>query len=97
VQCQSVGASMNLTEGCPSKDQSCQVSCKDPTASNQCVVLQTQLIDGSPCGMLYLRRMYLYCTFFSGFGGTCIGGHCQSADALDTAKVFSKLSNQTIN
>lgn len=72
-QCQAVGAAMNLTEACPNKgDQSCQVSCKDPTAPNRCVVLQSQLIDGSPCG----------------FGGSCSGGSCQAADALDTAKAW---------
>jgi Disintegrin len=49
-QCQMIGASMNLQSACPSKDQNCQVSCQDPTQSNQCVVLQSQLIDGSPCG-----------------------------------------------
>jgi hypothetical protein len=64
---------MNLKEGCPNKgDRSCQVSCKDPTSPNRCVVLQSQLIDGSPCG----------------FGGTCFKGNCQAAGALDTAKAW---------
>lgn len=50
-QCQLVGASMGLQKACPSNnDKSCQVSCQDPNNSNQCVVLQSTLVDGSPCG-----------------------------------------------
>lgn len=71
-QCQTVGASMNLQKACPSPgDKSCQVSCQDPSTSNQCIVLQSQLVDGSPCG----------------YGGTCNKGNCQAGSALDTAKV----------
>jgi hypothetical protein len=52
-QCQEAGASLNLSQACPSQNQqSCQVSCQDPTQSNQCVQLQTELVDGSPCGTL---------------------------------------------
>lgn len=70
-QCQSVGASMNLQKACPSvNDQSCQVSCEDPSNFNQCVILQSNLIDGSPCG----------------YGGTCTNGNCQAGSFLDTAK-----------
>lgn len=55
-QCQTVGASMGLTTACPNQgDKSCQVSCQDPTASNQCVVLQSMLVDGSPCGTSYFN------------------------------------------
>ncbi|TDL28979.1 hypothetical protein BD410DRAFT_781544 [Rickenella mellea] len=72
-QCQIVGASMSLTTACPRKsDSTCQVSCQDPTNPNQCVLLQSQLIDGSPCG----------------FGGTCSGGNCVPGSILDTAKAW---------
>ncbi|KAJ3541674.1 hypothetical protein NM688_g6050 [Phlebia brevispora] len=69
LQCQTVGASLNLQKACPSHDdKSCQVSCQDPTSSDQCVELQSPLIDGSPCG----------------YGGTCLQGSCvvcpESAD-----------------
>lgn len=51
LQCQTIGASMNLQNACPNQNnQNCQVSCQDPTQSNQCVLLQSELIDGSPCG-----------------------------------------------
>ena len=51
VQCQSAGSTLGLTKACPARnDRSCQVSCQDPGTANQCVVLQTQLVDGSPCG-----------------------------------------------
>ncbi|KAI0344240.1 hypothetical protein BDW22DRAFT_1355581 [Trametopsis cervina] len=72
-QCQTVGASMNLQKACPSKDdKSCQVSCQDPNSSNQCIVLQSPLVDGSPCG----------------YGGTCNKGSCQSGSLLDTVKAW---------
>jgi hypothetical protein len=42
---------MNLQAACPNKnDDSCKVSCQDPTTPSQCVILDTLLIDGSPCG-----------------------------------------------
>ena len=50
-QCQTVGASLNLSKACDTKgDTSCQVSCQDPSNSGRCLVLQAQLINGSPCG-----------------------------------------------
>jgi len=64
---------MGLTTACPNKDDtSCQVSCQDPKQSNQCVVLQAQLADGSPCG----------------YAGSCSGGKCQAGSLLDTAKAW---------
>ena len=78
-QCQTVGASMNLQKACPSPDdKSCQVSCQDPTSSNQCVVLQSPLIDGSPCG----------------YGGTCNGGTCKPGSVFDTVKAWYKQNLQ---
>ncbi|KAI0005423.1 Metallo-peptidase family M12-domain-containing protein [Russula compacta] len=72
-QCQQLGASMNLQSACPSRgDQTCMVSCQDPTTPNQCVVLDTLLIDGSPCG----------------YGGSCQNGTCESGSLLDTAKAW---------
>jgi len=73
VQCQTIGASMGLKQACPNRnDNSCQVSCQDPTRSNQCILLTSLLIDGSSCG----------------YGGTCVAGKCQSASFLDTAKAW---------
>lgn len=69
-QCQTVGASLGLKEACPSRDNSCQVSCQDPKQANACVLLQALLVDGSPCG----------------YGGTCVSGECKSGNFLDTAK-----------
>lgn len=79
LQCQSVGASMNLTTGCSNRnDQTCQISCQDPSNSNQCVLLSSLLIDGSPCG----------------YGGTCQSGSCKSGSAIDTAKAWYKQNLQ---
>lgn len=50
-QCQTIGASMNLSRACPtSGDNSCAVSCQDPNNPGRCIVLQSPLIDGSKCG-----------------------------------------------
>ncbi|GFZ46899.1 Disintegrin and metalloproteinase domain-containing protein B [Saitozyma sp. JCM 24511] len=63
LQCQSAGASMNLTTACGQRDDtSCVVTCKSPNVTNQCVVLQTPLVDGSPCG----------------YGGHCYNQTCQA-------------------
>lgn len=72
LQCQTAGVSLNLTRACPSRDKSCRVSCQDPLIPNQCVLLNADLVDGSPCG----------------YGGTCNNGNCQAGSALDTAKAW---------
>ncbi|TRM62928.1 Metallo-peptidase family M12B Reprolysin-like-domain-containing protein [Schizophyllum amplum] len=72
-QCQALGASMNLTRSCPDhSDNTCRVSCQDPNNSNGCVVLTSNVIDGSPCG----------------YGGTCASGKCIQGSVLDTAKAW---------
>ncbi|KAH9982188.1 Metallo-peptidase family M12-domain-containing protein [Lactifluus volemus] len=73
LQCKQLGTSLNLTAACPNRnDQTCQVSCQDPTNPSQCMVLNTLLIDGSPCG----------------YAGTCQNGTCQSTSFLRTAKAW---------
>jgi len=72
-QCQQLGVSLNLQSACPNqRSRSCQVSCQDPTTPNQCVVLDSLLIDGSPCG----------------YAGTCLNGTCQSGSIFDTAEAW---------
>lgn len=88
---------MGLSEGCPShSDNSCQVSCKDPNVPNTCRILTALLIDGSPCGKSFSANFVFHPSVVverhsksitAGFGGTCVGGKCQSGGALDTAKV----------
>lgn len=71
-QCQNLGSSMNLVDACPQQDdKSCQVSCQDPSNSGKCVVLDTMLIDGSPCG----------------YGGMCYNGTCQSKGVVASVEV----------
>ncbi|KAG8688672.1 hypothetical protein FRC11_004982 [Ceratobasidium sp. 423] len=41
-------------------------------AIHDCIVLNANLVDGSPCG----------------YGGTCNAGNCQAGSALDTAKAW---------
>ncbi|KAJ7451147.1 zinc metalloprotease [Mycena latifolia] len=73
LQCQMLGSSMNLTRECPNQSSNtCQVSCQDPSQSNQCILLTALLIDGSPCG----------------YGGVCASGKCQSSGLISTAKAW---------
>lgn len=73
LQCQSAGSTLGLTRACPAKnDRSCQVSCQDPRTANQCIVLQTQLVDGSPCG----------------YGGTCLSGSCHNGSIWEIFKAW---------
>ncbi|KAA1468447.1 hypothetical protein DENSPDRAFT_814694 [Dentipellis sp. KUC8613] len=78
-QCQMQGASMNLKQACPNQnDKSCKVSCQDPSNADRCVVLDSTLVDGSPCG----------------FGGTCQNGNCNPGSLLDTVKSWYKQNLQ---
>lgn len=78
-QCQTAGASMNLTRACGQRDDtSCVVACRDPRIPNQCVVLQTPLVDGSPCG----------------YGGHCYNQTCQSGSWQDTAGAWYRQNLQ---
>ena len=75
-QCRTVGASLGLQQACPQAQQTCQISCEDPKNPTQCIVLNSQLVVGSPCG----------------FGGTCdLNGNCQAGTLLDTVIVRSYL------
>ncbi|KZO99804.1 hypothetical protein CALVIDRAFT_359970 [Calocera viscosa TUFC12733] len=74
AQCQSVGASLNLTTACPQVQNSCSVSCQDPTNSNQCIILQSTLISGSPCG----------------YGGKCYNNTCQAGSIGDIISSWYK-------
>ncbi|EMD41369.1 hypothetical protein CERSUDRAFT_101854 [Gelatoporia subvermispora B] len=79
LQCQTLGSSLNLQSACPSQDEkSCQVSCQDPSNSGQCVVLQSQLINGSPCG----------------YGGKCYSGSCKAGSVWDTIKAWYRQNLQ---
>ncbi|WRT66683.1 uncharacterized protein IL334_003643 [Kwoniella shivajii] len=69
-QCKLAGSSLGLSTACGQKDdKSCTVSCRDPNITNQCVVLQTSLVDGSPCG----------------YGGHCYNTTCKAGSWQDTA------------
>ncbi|GAA6031512.1 hypothetical protein JCM8097_006492 [Rhodosporidiobolus ruineniae] len=71
LQCRNAGASLNLTSACPtSANTGCSITCRDPTSSNSCIILDQSFRDGTSCG----------------YGGRCEGGSCKSGSALDTAK-----------
>lgn len=91
VQCRSAGSTLGLVKTCAAKnDRSCQVSCQDPRTPNQCIVLQTLLVDGSPCGahnMTYRGEFVAEVTVAIGYGGTCLSGSCHSGSAWDVFQV----------
>lgn len=70
LQCQQQSqADFNFTRACSvSADNSCSVSCADPTQPNSCAILQQNFIDGTECG----------------YGGFCQGGDCKSGSWQDT-------------
>jgi hypothetical protein len=89
VQCQTLGASMNLTKECPNQSSNtCQVSCQDPTQANQCILLTALLIDGSPCGQLLHFILRSSPNSKPGYGGVCASGKCQSSGLISTAKAI---------
>lgn len=69
-QCQQQSqANYNFTSACSvTADNSCSVSCQDPSNSNSCIVLQSDFIDGTECG----------------YGGHCESGQCQSGSWQST-------------
>ncbi|OCF60915.1 hypothetical protein L486_00559 [Kwoniella mangroviensis CBS 10435] len=72
-QCKLAGSSLGLSQACGQKDdKTCTVSCRDPNVTNQCVVLQTSLVDGSPCG----------------YGGHCYNQTCKAGSWQDTAAAW---------
>ncbi|KAG7096434.1 hypothetical protein E1B28_003871 [Marasmius oreades] len=77
-QCQSQGASMNLTDGCRQPQSTCELVCQDPKSSNSCIKLSTLMIEGSPCG----------------FAGTCKGGKCEAGGWFQTVQAWYKRNLQ---
>ncbi|WVR06758.1 hypothetical protein IAU60_003793 [Kwoniella sp. DSM 27419] len=78
-QCKLAGSSMGLSKACGQKDdKSCVVTCRDPDVANQCVVLQTPLVDGSPCG----------------YGGHCYNNQCKSGSWQSTAAAWYRQNLQ---
>lgn len=64
LQCQQQSqADYNFSRACSlTADNSCRVSCENPSQTGSCLVLQQQFIDGTECG----------------YGGRCQGGECKS-------------------
>ncbi|UOH83270.1 hypothetical protein LQV05_005990 [Cryptococcus neoformans] len=78
-QCRTAGATMGLSEACGQRDDtSCVVTCKDPNSTSSCVVLQTPLVDGSPCG----------------YGGHCYNQTCESGSWQATAAAWYRQNLQ---
>jgi len=65
-QCQAQDPSLGLKQACdPAASIDCRIACKDPNRQDQCIVLEANFQEGSPCG----------CGGFCSATGTCVGGN----------------------
>lgn len=65
AQCALRGARLNITEECSFQQDSCQISCADPTDPHNCLALSGMFLDGTDCGL----------------AGRCQKGQCVSTGA----------------
>ncbi|KAL0572598.1 hypothetical protein V5O48_009359 [Marasmius crinis-equi] len=72
-QCQSQGASMGLKDACKQPQSTCELVCQDPKSSNSCIKLNSNMLDGSPCG----------------FAGTCENNQCKNGPWTQVVAVSS--------
>jgi hypothetical protein len=50
-QCTARGLRLNINKQCPFQEDSCSISCADPTDSQNCLVLSGMFLDGTECGL----------------------------------------------
>lgn len=66
-QCTARGLRLNISKQCSFQEDSCQISCADPSDPNNCLVLSGMFLDGTECGLAGFCR-----------GGKCVGtGLCK--------------------
>jgi hypothetical protein len=65
AQCAQRGARLNITTECSFQQDSCQISCEDPSDPNNCLALSGMFLDGTNCGL----------------AGRCQKGQCVSTGA----------------
>ncbi|GAB5593873.1 hypothetical protein Unana1_08773 [Umbelopsis nana] len=78
AQCALRGARLNITTECSFQQDSCQISCADPTNPNNCLALSGMFLDGTDCGL----------------AGRCQKGQCISTGALNTAIAWINQNKQ---
>ncbi|KAI9285754.1 Metallo-peptidase family M12-domain-containing protein [Umbelopsis sp. AD052] len=78
AQCALRGARLNITEECSFQQDSCQISCADPSDPHNCLALSGMFLDGTDCGL----------------AGRCLKGQCKSTGALNTAKAWINQNKQ---
>lgn len=50
-QCIARGHRLGVTESCPFQQDTCQVTCEDPSDPGNCLVLSGMFLDGTECGL----------------------------------------------
>ncbi|CAM0138165.1 unnamed protein product [Umbelopsis sp. WA50703] len=78
AQCAQRGARLNITTECSFQQDSCQISCEDPSDPNNCLALSGMFLDGTNCGL----------------AGRCQKGQCVSTGALNTAIAWINQNKQ---
>ncbi|ORX48505.1 hypothetical protein DM01DRAFT_1309533 [Hesseltinella vesiculosa] len=71
-QCIARGMRLNITHQCPFQEDSCQITCADPSDSQNCLVLSGIFLDGTECGL----------------AGFCRGGSCVSSGLDATIRAW---------
>ncbi|KAI8064518.1 Metallo-peptidase family M12-domain-containing protein [Gongronella butleri] len=71
-QCVARGLRLNITHQCPFQEDSCQITCADPSDSQNCLVLSGIFLDGTECGL----------------AGFCRGGSCVSSGLSNTINAW---------
>ncbi|CAO3618910.1 unnamed protein product [Cunninghamella echinulata] len=69
-QCTARGLRLNISKQCSFQEDSCQISCADPSDPNNCLVLSGMFLDGTECGL----------------AGFCRNGKCVGTGISNTIK-----------
>jgi len=70
LQCQEQGSTLNIRRACSlGTSSTCQLTCADPTGGSSCLLLDSNFVDGTECGL----------------AGRCRNGSCQNGPWTDAA------------
>ncbi|CAO3589537.1 unnamed protein product [Absidia cylindrospora] len=71
-QCTARGLRLNISKQCPFQEDSCNISCADPSDTQNCLVLSGMFLDGTECGL----------------AGFCRSGKCVGSGFSNTVRAW---------
>lgn len=74
-QCIARGLRLGVSESCPFQQDTCQVTCEDPSDPGNCLVLSGMFLDGTECGL----------------AGYCEKGVCKGTGASKVSSIHRSL------